>query len=584
MAVVEIPFAGGAYSMPQTQLDAQVCKNWYVTVDENGKYPRSLSPRPGLSLYIDSSEHATRGQLSLNDVLYYVADNALFAAYDDQTREYLGTILTDNGPVKIITNDFQLLICDGEYGYIYQIITTDIYDAGQFFVITNASSEIGSPIFTGTGINDLTAFGKYLGDSSTTYKIIIDGIGSPNTFKWSDNGGASFTTGVTITGGEQKLSNGVRISFVNATGHTLNDEWDVSVTIGSSFYPPIYPAYQDGYGVYPQQDSNRVYISAINDFNSVDPLDYQAANIYPDNNVAAISVNQEVYIIKQETIEVWNDVGAITEISFPFRPRSNFVINYGCEAPFTVKAGSANIIFMLARNKNGSRMVVMIENYSAKVISTEPLNAELRSYEVVDDAFADIIEINNHIFYYITFPTADKTWVYDLTTNMWSEWTSYETPVAPLNNPHFGRFRGMFHCVFAGLNIVGDSITGKLFQLDSNSFLDYTTPIAFERTSPHFSVENKWVTINRLMIDMERGVALPYGQGSQPVISLQVSRDGGRTWGSELWRTSGSMGQYAHRALWDMLGTARQFTFRVRCTDPVFNVILGVIADIEVME
>jgi len=586
MSITEIHFAGGAYNMPSTQLDAQTCINWYTVADKTGKYQLSLAPRPGLSLFVnDSSEDSTRGHLSLNDVLYEVIDNKLYAIYGDQSREILGYLNTSVGYVKMVTNDFQLLICDEQYGYVYQIIETGIYDEGEFFQITNASSIINQPVFLGTGINDLTPSGKYRGSISTTYRIEIDATGSPDKFRWSDDNGSTWSGSlVPITGAIQRLSNSVYIAFNSTTGHTLNDAWLISAEVGNSFYAPIFPAAQDGYGIYPQQNSNRIYISAINDFNTVDPLDYQNANVYPDNNSGAISVNQEVYIIKQQTTEVWNNVGATTEISFPFKSRSNFVINYGCEATFTICAGSSNVILMLGRNKTGARMFIKIENYTASVISTEPLNSELMTYSRVDDAFSDIIEINNHIFFYTTFPTVDKTWVYDISTNMWSEWTSQWANAFPLIGNRFGKFRGMFHAVLNGKNLIGDSVSGKIFRFDPNAFLDYDKPIERERTAPHFSSDNKFITLNKLMIDVERGVADQYGQGSEPKLMLQVSRDGGKTWGSQLWRTSGKVGHYNHRSLWYQLGMSRQFTLRLRCTDPVYNVILGVVADIEVSE
>lgn len=586
MAITEIPFAGGAYNMPSTQLDAQVCINWYAVADQTGKYQLSLSPRPGLSLFVnDDNEKTTRGHLSLNDVLYEVIDNKLYAIYDDQSREVLGTLNTSTGYVKMVTNDFQLLICDGQYGYVYQIIETGIYDEGEFFQITNASSIINNPVFVGTGINDLTPSGKYRGNISTTYRIEIDGVGSPNTFRWSDNNGITWNgSTVPITGAIQRLSYSVYVAFNSLTGHTLHDAWLINAEVGNSFLPPTYPAAQDGYGIYPVQNSNRIYISAINDFNTVDPLDFQNANVYPDNNSGAISVNQEVYIIKQQTTELWNNVGATTEISFPFKSRSGFILNYGCEAPFTICAGSSNVILMLGRNKTGARMFVKIENYTASVISTEPLNAELMTYSKVDDAFSDIIEINNHIFFYNVFPSVDKTWVYDVSINQWSQWTSQAKNDYPLVGNRFGRFRGMFHAVLNGKNLIGDSVSGKIFKFDPNAYLDYDKPIERERIAPHFSSENQWITLNKLMIDVERGVATQSGQGEEPKLMLQVSRDGGKTWGSQLWRTSGKVGHYTHRALWYKLGTSRQFTFRLRCTDPVYNVILGIIADIEVSE
>jgi len=64
------------------------------------------------------------------------------------------------------------------------------------------------------------------GYNAIKYKVQIDGTGTPNTFKWSDNGGTSWNaTGVQITGDWQDLNNGTKIRFETTTGHTLNDSW-----------------------------------------------------------------------------------------------------------------------------------------------------------------------------------------------------------------------------------------------------------------------------------------------------------------------------------------------------------------------
>jgi len=50
---------------------------------------------------------------------------------------------------------------------------------------------------------------------------------------------------------------------------------------------------------------------------------------------------------------------------------------------------------------------------------------------------------------------------------------------------------------------------------------------------------------------------------------LQISKDNGHTWGNELWTTIGAMGKYFTRVVWRRLGSARDWTFKIRVTDPV---------------
>lgn len=74
----------------------------------------------------------------------------------------------------------------------------------------------------------LTPGGSYSGGTFPNYVVIIDTNGTPDKFKWSSDGGATYTTGVSITGAAQTLANGVTVTFSATTGFTIGDRWDFS--------------------------------------------------------------------------------------------------------------------------------------------------------------------------------------------------------------------------------------------------------------------------------------------------------------------------------------------------------------------
>lgn len=84
--------------------------------------------------------------------------------------------------------------------------------------------------YTGTGLNDLT-FGSYQSTTTTgevgrQYKVELETAGTPDTFKWSRDGGTNwYKTGIAITGTAQTLENGLSITFGATTGHTAGDTW-----------------------------------------------------------------------------------------------------------------------------------------------------------------------------------------------------------------------------------------------------------------------------------------------------------------------------------------------------------------------
>ena len=66
-----------------------------------------------------------------------------------------------------------------------------------------------------------------------------------------------------------------------------------------------------------------------------------------------------------------------------------------------------------------------------------------------------------------------------------------------------------------------------------------------------------------------------------PSVSLQISRDGGFTFGNERWRVIPRAGEYKKVVYWERLGRARNAAFRIVISDPVKVVILGASIDAE---
>lgn len=54
-----------------------------------------------------------------------------------------------------------------------------------------------------------------------------------------------------------------------------------------------------------------------------------------------------------------------------------------------------------------------------------------------------------------------------------------------------------------------------------------------------------------------------------PVVMLRMSNDGGKTWGPEVMRSAGKMGEYLKRVVWNRLGSARRRVFEVAVSAPI---------------
>lgn len=102
-------------------------------------------------------------------------------------------------------------------------------ELGASFQYLNAGDTIGDTNtgFTGSGLDDATLVGHYTGTTSNkVFYVRIDGTGTPDTFEWStDNFTTTEATGVSITGDDQLLADGIKINFGATTGHTSGDVW-----------------------------------------------------------------------------------------------------------------------------------------------------------------------------------------------------------------------------------------------------------------------------------------------------------------------------------------------------------------------
>ena len=128
----------------------------------------------------------------------------------------------------------------------------DNYDEGTLTSVQER--DLPALTFTGSGLNDCTISGNFNGNEDKNFRIEIDGTGTPDTFRWSNDGGSTWEVeDVNITGSAQALEDGVFVTFGATTGHTLSDRWDSAaktsgLTIGSlsvtsnSYNPGTYVA------------------------------------------------------------------------------------------------------------------------------------------------------------------------------------------------------------------------------------------------------------------------------------------------------------------------------------------------------
>lgn len=283
-----------------------------------------------------------------------------------------------------------------------------------------------------------------------------------------------------------------------------------------------------------------------------------------DNLVSLIVDHREVWLLGESTSEVWVDVGAFP---FPFQIIPGTSMQHGCSAKYSVSRLGNSFAF-ISKDTRGKNIAVQMNGYQMERISTSAIENDLDD-DVVNDAIGYTYQIRGHEMFVLNFPTANKTWVYDGSTQKWHKWLSWD-PVTGYN-----RHRSNCHAFFNGQSIVGDYQNGKLYSLEHEIYTDDGSTIRRMRRCPHLLNDFKRVFHHSLQLQFQPGVGLNNGQGQDPQAMLRWSNDGGSTWSSEHWVSIGAMGQYKNRAIWRRLGEARDRIYEVVITDPVKAVIVS---------
>lgn len=316
------------------------------------------------------------------------------------------------------------------------------------------------------------------------------------------------------------------------------------------------------------------------DLSTMPPV-FTAGNVlsaeYARDVVTHLAVsNDYVWIGGENSLEVFQ---VTTDPNIPFVRVQGAVSDVGVVGRSFVNL--ADQLFWVGRERQGGIGVYMANGFKGQRISDLGVETALASYDTVDDVVGWGYSEKGHSFLVYSFPSANKTWVYDVTTGGWHERLSYNK--TPGEGGVLGRYRAGCHAYAYGVHVVGDYDSGKLYALEDDHYLDAGLPILRQRTSPHVSADLKKVFHHKFQLDAEFGVGLDgTGQGTDPVVEYQYSNDGGFSWSN--WRTGslGKIGARMTRAIWRMLGSARDRVHRIRISDPVKVRIISTDIDVSV--
>jgi hypothetical protein len=476
------------------------------------------------------------------------------------------------------------------------------------------------------GLWQFGGFG-YAVSGNTLYKIttawtatVLGTIAGTGPVSMSDNGTQLFVA----ANGPSYIYN----ASTNVFAQIVDPDFPGAVTVGSI----------DGYFVFNEPNSQKVWVTSLLDGAAIDPLDFASAEGSPDGLVSLTVSNREIWLFGTNSTEVWYDAGTA---DFPLQRIQGASNELGCTAPYSV-AKMDNTVFWLGADARGRGMVYRANGYVGQRISTHAVEWHIQQYGNLSDAIGYTYQQDGHSFYVLIFPQANTTWVYDLATQAWHERAGWD-------NGAFTRHRSNCQMAFNDEIVVGDFENGNIYAFDLDVYADNGAIqrwLRSWRAIPSGQNTLLRTTHHSLQLDCETGVGLaqypaydaedliaengdlliaeyvqndittesgeeltteagdgfefiadvpdypipfvppmyltttsyPAAPGYNPQVMMRWSDDGGHTWSNEHWTSIGLIGNYGKRAFWRRLGMTlkiRDRVYEVSGTDAVKIAIMG---------
>ena len=393
---------------------------------------------------------------------------------------------------------------------------------------------------------------------STLYEVNSAGTATSRGTLNTSSGKVSMAHNGVRTGANQQvfIADGVQRYIYDNTTSTLTGYTDYAATT---------VCFLDGYFLFTIANSDRIYYTNNYDGVTVTVTDFFTAEGAPDQALAIVASQRELFVFGDQTLEVYYNSGDADDT---FQRFQGGFKEMGCAAKFSA-APFDNGIAWLTKNERGDALVAVLgQGYTPTIISTPEINYQLSKYTTISDAFAYTYQHEGHEFYVLNFPTEKAVWVFDASTGEWHQRAHTINGVFP------NRERYNCHVFAFGKHLMGDYTNGKVYQLDSTIGTVDSARVQRERTSPDITDEERRTRVVSFQLDMQEGTGDP-NVTTDTSIWLSYSKDGGHTWSNEIERSIGDAGEYRQRIIWRKLGWSRHWIFKVRTWSPNAVIIKG---------
>lgn len=277
---------------------------------------------------------------------------------------------------------------------------------------------------------------------------------------------------------------------------------------------------------------------------------------------AITAVGENLYLFGSKSIEIWQHGSTEASQTWVMKSYTTNADN-GVQAPYSI-ACCASKLYYLGSGSSYAKGILMIDGTSFKKISEDWLDSKLLR-ESAESAYGYAYAVGNHNFYVLQLPTNGETWVYDSDTQEWHQRVSRnkDTGIEVMWRPQMmiwfmEKFYAFCDDGWAYLH------TDEYWYEDYQD--TFRIPMTRHRQGALIVDDQRPFIFNELDVECNVGTWDEYEL--RPMLLLQVSSDGGNSFGNVRQASLGLSGQYGHRVKFIGLGRNRQCVMRITYSHP----------------
>lgn len=292
----------------------------------------------------------------------------------------------------------------------------------------------------------------------------------------------------------------------------------------------------------------------------------------PDKMNTLVAGWRDLIVCGRRSIELWYNAGNPLPAS-PFARREGAFIERGVLAPLSF-VGANNTWFWL----DHERKICMLQGNVPQVLSGA-FDSVFQALTTVEDARGFTLTYGGKNWYIITFPTENRTFAYEYTTQQWAEWSEWYSQKYEWRK---WNANAAIHAISWNKHLIASTKNdGTVYELSNTTHADGGISVVNEVTTcwiDHGTNARKRARLLRFRLKRGELVGV-----NPPMLTIRYRDDGNQTWSTWEEVDMGNLGETAFHVQLFRRGIYRARQYQLRMSGEVALVLQAIEEDVEVL-